>query len=442
MIEPITRVSRPGVRERAILVGLAIYPTTRRVAEDHLAELELLADTAGADAAHTLLQSLPKPDSTWYIGKGKAEEIREMIEEDDSIGLVIVDDDLSPVQVRNLEKKFEVKVIDRSGLILDIFASRARTREARTQVELAQLLYLMPRLTRMWTHLSKQYGGIGTKGPGETQIETDRRIVKTRISHLRGKLEKIETQRETQRKGRDEMFRVSLVGYTNAGKSTLMNELVGESSVHAEDRLFATLDTTVRQVELKAGQTVLLSDTVGFIRKLPSHLVASFRTTLAESREADLLLHVVDVSSPTVMEQIAVVEKTLKDIGAEEIPVLMVLNKIDLLESGDDTLAALQDRYTDAIPISAASGLGVAALRDRISTMVEETYRERTVRVPLEKWHHIAKLHDHVDTLEERFDDEYGYYHFRYSPKITDVVEKALAKSEAVEAPMETEEAE
>ena len=433
MIEPISRATAPGHRERAILVGLAVYPTTRQIAEDHLAELELLADTAGADTVHTFLQTLPKPDSTWYIGKGKAEEIQEIIEADDSIGLVIVDDDLSPVQIRNLERKFEVKVVDRSGLILDIFASRARTREARTQVELAQLLYLMPRLTRMWTHLSKQYGGIGTKGPGETQIETDRRIVKTKIAHLRSKLDKIETQRETQRKGRDEMFRVSLVGYTNAGKSTLMNELVGEQSVHAEDRLFATLDTTVRQVELKPGRTVLLSDTVGFIRKLPPHLVASFRTTLSESRESDLLLHVVDVSSPTVMEQISVVEKTLKDIGAEDIPVLMVLNKVDRLEPESDVLGALTDRYPDAIPIAAISGLGVAALRERIGSIVEETYRERTVRVPLEKWHHIAKLHDHVETLGERFDDEYGYYHFRYSPKIVDQVEQALSRSSAVE---------
>src|SRR5690606_9215480 len=226
--------------------------------------------------------------------------------------------------------------------------------------------------------------------------------------------------------------------YTNAGKSTLMNEFVGEGSVHAEDRLFATLDTTVRQVELKPGRMVLLSDTVGFIRKLPSPPVASFRTPLAEPRESDLLLHVVDGSSPTVMEQISVVDNTLKEIGADDIPVLMVLNKIDLLEPGSEVLRGLTDRYPDAIPISAVSGLGVAALREKIATMVEETYRERTVRVSLEKWHHIAKLHDFVETIEERFDDEYGYYHFRYSPKIIDEVEKALSRSSAVE--METEE--
>ncbi len=434
MIEPITRASRPGVRERAILVGLAVYPTTRRVAEDHLAELELLADTAGADTVQIILQSLPKQDSTWYIGKGKVEEIRELIEGDETIGLVIVDDDLSPVQIRNLEKKLEVKVVDRSGLILDIFASRARTREARTQVELAQLLYLMPRLTRMWTHLSKQYGGIGTKGPGETQIETDRRIIKTRIAHLKGKLAKIETQRETQRKGRDEMFRVSLVGYTNAGKSTLMNELTGEATVHAEDRLFATLDTTVRQVDLKGGRPILLSDTVGFIRKLPSHLVASFRTTLSEAKESDLLLHVVDVSSPTVLEQIAVVETTLKDIGAENIPMMMVFNKVDLLDPDSENLRALLDRYENSVAISAASGLGVAALREQIAARVEETYKERAVRVPLDKWHHVAKLHDTVETLNERFDDTHGYYHFRYSPKIVDHVERALALAGAEES--------
>lgn len=435
LIEKIRRPSRSGPRERAILVGLAVYPTTRRVAEDHLAELELLADTAGADAVEVVLQSLPKQDSAWYIGKGKVEEIKEVLEGDDTIDLVIMDDDLSPVQLRNLETKLEVKVIDRSGLILDIFASRARTREARTQVELAQLLYLMPRLTRMWTHLSKQHGGIGTKGPGETQIETDRRIIKTRISLLKGKLAKIETQRETQRKGRDDMFRVSLVGYTNAGKSTLMNELTGEKTVHAEDRLFATLDTTVRQVDINpGGRPILVSDTVGFIRKLPSHLVASFRTTLSEARESDLLLHVIDISSPTVLEQISVVEKTLKEIDADEVPVLMVFNKVDLLEdSGEDILRALLDKYEGSVAISAASGLGVAALREQVTGIIEETYKERIVKVPLESWHHVAKLHEHVETVNEKFDDEYGYYHFRYSPKLVEHVERALALAGAEE---------
>jgi GTP-binding protein HflX len=251
-------------RERALLVGLALWPVTREETVDHLNELELLADTAGADTVYKVIQSLPRMDSAFFIGKGKAEEIAQMVEEE-GINLVIFDDDLSPVQARNLERVINRKVVDRSGLILDIFAKRARSSEARTQVELAQLQYMMTRLTRQWTHLSKQYGGIGTKGPGETQIETDRRLIRTRIALLREKLEKIDTQRETQRKGREERFRFALVGYTNAGKSTLMNELTG-AGVHAEDRLFATLDSTVRAVELTQGRTVLVSDTVGFIR--------------------------------------------------------------------------------------------------------------------------------------------------------------------------------
>ena len=431
MIEKKLHSPNLKARERAILIGLIVYPTTRQVAEEHIAELELLADTAGADTVHRLVQSLAKPDGATYIGKGKVEEVKEIIEKDESITLVIIDDDLSPVQLRNLEREFELKVVDRSGLILDIFASRARSREARTQVELAQLLYLMPRLTRMWTHLSKQYGGIGTKGPGETQIETDRRIIKTRISHLREKLTKIETQRETQRKGRSEMFRVSLVGYTNAGKSTLMNELVGEREVHAEDRLFATLDTTVRQVEIKSGRTVLLSDTVGFIRKLPSHLLAGFHSTLAEAREADLLLHVVDISSPSVYEQITVVEQTLKEIEAGDIPVLMVFNKIDLLEAQSDRLRDLSDRYAGSMAISAATGLGVHALREQVAEIVEETYSERIIRVPMSHWHHIARLHEWIDPIEKNFDEEHGYLQFRYSPKTHDHVEKALAAANA-----------
>lgn len=417
-------------RERALLIGLAVWPNTRQIAEDHLNELEFLADTAGADTVHKIIQGLPKKDGAWYIGKGKVEEVTALVEEDD-ISLVIVDDDLSPVQIRNLEKAIGRKVIDRSALILDIFASRARTSEARTQVELAQLLYLMPRLTRMWTHLSKQYGGIGTKGPGETQIETDRRIIKTRIAHLREKLARIETQRETQRKGRSEMFRVALVGYTNAGKSTLMNELAGVNTVHAENRLFATLDTTVRAVEVKPGRTVLLSDTVGFIRKLPSHLVASFRSTLAEAREADLLLHVVDSSSPIVKEQIDVVNQTLKDIGAGEVPTLMVFNKADALKPGDETLRALMDAYPEGVAISAMTGLGVHALREKIAGLVEETYRERIVRVPMIRWHHIAKLHEYVDPLEKGFDNEHGYFHFRYSPKMEEQVARVLAAAQA-----------
>lgn len=425
-------------RERALLVGLALWPVTREETVDHLNELELLADTAGADTLHKVIQSLPRMDSAFFIGKGKAEEIAQMVEEE-GINLVIFDDDLSPVQARNLERVINRKVVDRSGLILDIFAKRARSSEARTQVELAQLQYMMTRLTRQWTHLSKQYGGIGTKGPGETQIESDRRLIRTRIALLREKLEKIDTQRETQRKGREERFRFALVGYTNAGKSTLMNELTG-AGVHAEDRLFATLDSTVRAVELTQGRTVLVSDTVGFIRKLPSHLIASFRSTLAEVKEADALIHVVDASSPTVYEQIKVVEETLQSLDVAQIPVLLVFNKIDLLDMHDERFLDLRQRYPDSIAISAQRGLNIGTLRSRMVVLVESTYVDRIVRVPLERYNYLSKIYDYADVLEKQFDDEFAYVTIRFSPKAADHVEHVLAVARAVtvDAPAST----
>lgn len=416
-------------RERAILVGLALWPVTREETVDHLNELELLADTAGADSIHKVIQSLPRKDSAFFIGKGKAEEIAQIVQDED-ITLVIIDDDLSPVQARNLEKMINRKVIDRSGLILDIFAKRARSSEARTQVELAQLQYMMTRLTRQWTHLSKQFGGIGTKGPGETQIETDRRMIRTRIAHLREKLERIDTQRETQRKGREERFRFALVGYTNAGKSTLMNELTG-AGVHAENRLFATLDSTVRAVELTPGRTVLVSDTVGFIRKLPSHLVASFRSTLSEVKEADALLHVVDASAPTVYEQIKVVEETLQSIGAAEIPVIMVFNKIDQLDTQDERFLDLRARYPESIAISAQRGLNVGSLRERMIRLVEDTYVERVVQVPLDRFNALSKIYDVADVIDRQFDETSAFVTLRYSPKMTDHVEHILAVARA-----------
>ncbi len=417
-------------RERALLVGLTVWPEEREVTMEHLAELELLADTAGADTVLKVVQGLPRKDSAFFIGKGKAEELAEIVEEE-KITLVVVDDDLSPVQARNLGRVLERKVIDRSGLILDIFAQRARSSEARTQVELAQLQYMLPRLTRQWTHLSKQFGGIGTKGPGETQIETDRRMIRARIAHLREKLEKIETQRETQRKGRAEHFRTALVGYTNAGKSTLMNEISG-AGVHAENRLFATLDSTVRAVELTPGRTMLLSDTVGFIRKLPSHLVASFRSTLAEAREADLLLHVVDVASPTVRDQIRVVEETLREIEADVVPVLMVFNKVDLLQPGDETLAELRERYPNSVAISAARGLHIQALRAKLVEVMENTFLQRVVRIPLARYSHFTKAFEYVDVIDRVFDEEYATITMRFSPKVTDHVEHILAVAGAV----------
>ncbi|MEO5929716.1 MAG: GTPase HflX [Candidatus Kapaibacterium sp.] len=418
-------------RERALLIGLTVWPETREETQEHLAELELLADTAGADTIAKIIQGLPRKDGAHFIGKGKIEELAELVKEE-NITLVVVDDDLSPVQARNLGKMLDRKVIDRSGLILDIFAQRARSSEARTQVELAQLQYMLPRLTRQWTHLSKQFGGIGTKGPGETQIETDRRMIRARISHLREKLEKIETQRETQRKGRTELFRAALVGYTNTGKSTLMNEITG-AGVHAENRLFATLDSTVRAVELTPGRTVLMSDTVGFIRKLPSHLVASFRSTLAEAKEADVLLHVVDVASPVVREQIAVVEETLKEIEASGIPVVMVFNKVDLLEAGDETLRELQERYPNSVAISASRGLHIQGLRRKLVDLVEATLGDRTIRVPIARYNLLSKIYQYADVLEKAFDEEYAYVKIRYSPKVNDHLGPILAATGAVD---------
>ena len=415
-------------KERAILVGLTVFPETRETTLEHLDELEQLLDTAGGETVMKIVQGLPRQDRASFIGKGKVEELAQLVE-DERVSLVVVDDDLSPMQTRNLERVVNVKVIDRTQLILDIFAGRAQSSEARTQVELAQLQYMLPRLTRQWTHLSKQFGGIGTKGPGETQIETDRRLIRDRITGLREKLEKIETQRETQRKGRAEQFRIALVGYTNAGKSTLMNELAGEH-VHAEDRLFATLDTTVRQVELAPGRKALLSDTVGFIRKLPPNLIASFRSTLAEAKEADVLLHVVDIASPVLFDQMSVVDETLREIGAVGISTLLVFNKVDALED-PDLLAELRERYPDALMISAERGLHINALRERLAEMMESTYVERTVRVPVANANRLAKIHDFADVLDKRYDNEYGYYRIRYSPKLIEHIESLIAFSRA-----------
>ena len=314
--------------EKAVLIGLITPDVTKDQAYEYLDELAFLADTAGAKPVRNFTQKLPHPDNKTFLGKGKIEEVR-LYAEENEIKLIIFDDDLSPSQIRNIEKIFgeETKVLDRSNLILDIFASRAQTAQARTQVELAQYQYLLPRLTRMWTHLERQKGGIGMRGPGETQIETDRRIIKDKIALLKKKLEKIDKQSFTRRKGRQDMIRVALVGYTNTGKSTLMNTLA-KSDIFAENKLFATLDTTVRKVVI-GNLPFLLTDTVGFIRKLPHQLVESFKSTLDEVRESDLLLHVVDISNPKFEEQIEIVNKTIIELGVTDKPILIVFNKID-----------------------------------------------------------------------------------------------------------------
>jgi GTP-binding protein HflX len=313
-------------QERAVLVGVITQYETAEQSKEYLEELQFLVDTAGAETVKIFTQKLQKPDRSTFVGAGRLEDIRAFVTEEE-IDIVVFDDELTPSQLRNIENVLGVKILDRNNLILDIFAGRAQTAQAKSQVELAQLQYLLPRLTRLWTHLERQKGGIGMRGPGESQIETDRRLILEKISLLKEKLKLIDRQNETQRKNRVAMVRVALVGYTNVGKSTIMN-MISKSEVFAENKLFATLDTTVRKVVIE-NVPFLLSDTVGFIRKLPHHLVECFKSTLDEVREADILIHVVDVSHPNFEDQIRTVNETLKDLGVIDKPTITLFNKID-----------------------------------------------------------------------------------------------------------------
>jgi GTP-binding protein HflX len=376
--------------EKTVLVGLIQNDQTSEQVTEYLDELAFLSETAGAMAVKRFTQRLPHPDSRTFVGKGKLEEIKNYVSGKD-ISLVIFDDELTGSQISNIEKELGVKTIDRSDLILDIFASRARTAQAKVQVELAQYQYLLPRLKGMWKHLERQGGGIGTRGPGETEIETDRRIVKDKISLLRKRLAEIDKQSFTQRKERGELIRVALVGYTNVGKSTLMN-LLSKSEVFAENKLFATLDTTTRKVVFE-NTPFLLSDTVGFIRKLPHHLVESFKSTLDEVREADILLHVVDISHPQYEEQIGVVNKTLQELKAFEKPILTIFNKMDLYEEKNfdewlaesvkqEILRELKEKWDAAtenncVFVSAQEKNNIDALRDLILEKVRAMYKIR-----------------------------------------------------------------
>lgn len=389
--------------EKAILVALNTRDLTRETVEEHLDELEMLASTAGAETKIKMIQDRDRMEPAFYIGKGKAEELAQLVELNE-IDLVIFDDDLSPVQVRNLERLINKKIVDRSGLILDIFASRAQTKEAKTQVELAQLQYMLPRLTRAWTHLSKQYGGIGTKGPGETQIETDRRLIRNRISLLKEKLVKIESQRLTKSANRKNFVRASLVGYTNAGKSTLLNTLT-DAGVLAENKLFATLDSTTRSFDLNNNQKVLLSDTVGFIRKLPHHLVASFKSTLNEVREADIILHVVDVSHPFFEDHIQVVENTLKDLKADDKTVLYVFNKVDLLEDRHK-LEFIRNKYKNSIFISASRGINIGKLKEKLTSVVEEAFSEESLEIGYDDSRLVSMIHSLADVISTKYEDD------------------------------------
>ena len=378
------------VEQQAVLVGLIQKENTPEQVTEYLDELQFLAETAGATTVKRFTQRLPHPDSRTFVGKGKLEEIKDYLN-GRNITLVIFDDELTGSQLLNIEKELKVKTIDRSDLILDIFANRARTAQSKVQVELAQYQYLLPRLKGMWTHLERQGGGIGSRGPGETEIETDRRIVKDKISLLRKRLGEIDKQAFTQRKERGEFIRVALVGYTNVGKSTLMN-LLSKSDVFAENKLFATLDTTTRKIVFE-NTPFLLSDTVGFIRKLPHHLVESFKSTLDEVREADILLHVVDVSHPQYEDQIGVVNKTLQELKAFEKPILTIFNKMDLyaertfdewLEDNvkEEILQDLKDKWdqitnNNCVFVSAVEKNNIEALRGQILEKVRNQYQVR-----------------------------------------------------------------
>ena len=371
--------------ETCVLIGLVQNRETREEVAEHLEELAFLATTADAINKRTFVQSLDRPDTRTFVGSGKLQEVKEYVEENE-IDILIFDDELTPTQLRNIEREIpERKILDRPNLILDIFAQRARTAHAKTQVELAQYQYLLPRLTNMWTHLQKQKGGIGMKGPGEKEIETDRRIIRDRIAHLKKELKAIDKQMATQRGNRGALVRVALVGYTNAGKSTLMT-LMSKSDVFAENKLFATLDTTVCKVVLQ-NLPFLLSDTVGFIRKLPHQLIESFKSTLDETRESDLLLHVVDVSHPQFEDHLAVVESTLAEIGSDDKPTMIVFNKVDRIEvepfgpTREDIMAGIRERFErgdrEVIFISAKEKWGMEELRNVVFEAVKEIHVKR-----------------------------------------------------------------
>ncbi|MGB7062925.1 MAG: GTPase HflX [Candidatus Zixiibacteriota bacterium] len=381
-------VAKLRVKEKAILVGVKLPSASRFAVEESLQELALLTETAGGEILESVIQERQKLNPTFFIGKGKTEQIKNLSRRLGA-NIIIFDDDLTPAQVYNLEKSLDTKVIDRSWLILDIFAKRARSKEAKVQVELAQLKYLLPRLTRGWTHLSRQEGGIGTKGPGETQLEVDRRRVNRKIQELEKGLLKIDRERRVQRRKRKDIFKVTLVGYTNVGKSTLFNQLTS-SSVFVEEKLFATLDSTTRLLRIAEngkpleGVKIVVTDTIGFIRKLPHYLVASFKSTLDEVRLADLLLHVADVSHPEFHQHIAKINQVLSELGSLEKPTLMIYNKIDKLGGRFPfSLSPDSERGDDGIFVSARKGIGISDLAERIAEFTKEDWVE--ARIYLEK---------------------------------------------------------
>ena len=390
-----------------MLVGAPLKRAgARRAADEHLRELEELADTAGAVVVGQVMQQLDKPHPGTYLGSGKIDELRDMVA-DRSASLVIFDDELSPSQGKNIEDAVGQRVVDRAELILDIFATRARTAEAKMQVELAQLEYMLPRLTRMWTHLEKFRGGIGMRGPGETQLETDRRLINQRIKLLKERLRDVQKGRVVQRQSRQKEFKASLVGYTNAGKSSILSSLTGGQDIFIEDRLFATLDPLTREVDVGEAK-VLVTDTVGFIRKLPHHLVASFRATLEETAEADLLLHVIDASQPTWEDQRIVVEQVLEELGVGDRPRLLVFNKVDLLD--EETLLALQERIgrlvKNAVFVSALQEGGLEPLRRALGMAIRARRPLAEIRLSAGDGKLLAEIHRSGEVIDQRTDGD------------------------------------
>jgi GTP-binding protein HflX len=415
-------------KERALLVGVIYRHHTQEVIEDHLEELSLLADTAGADIVDTVTQKIQKINPAFFIGKGKAEQLMGQAKEL-KIDLIIFDDDLSPTQTKNYQKLSEnIKVIDRSGLILDIFKNHARTKESKTQVELAQLQYLLPRLTRMWTHLERQMGGIGTRaGAGETQIEVDRRLIRTRISKLKSELVKIETERNVQRKRRKSEFKVAMVGYTNAGKSTLLKALSG-SDVYIADQLFATLDTTIRSVNIDSTHSFLLGDTIGFIRKLPHHLVASFHSTLKESTTADLILIVLDGSSPSIMEHYNIIINVLDQINADKIPHLVIFNKLDLIIENHQ-IDYLKGKFPDGLFISAAQFLALDSLLKKIKSEMEKRFKTIELFIPYRDGKSISSVQEGVEVMSKKSNENGIHFLIKGNRSRIEQIQKIIGNS-------------
>jgi GTP-binding protein HflX len=416
--------------ERALLVGAPLKRAgARKSLDEHLRELARLADTAGAVVVGELTQQLDRPHPGTYLGKGKLEELKTMVREKD-VSLIIFDDELTPSQGNNVEQMIGTRVVDRAELILDIFATRARSSEAKMQVELAQLEYTLPRLTRMWTHLEKFRGGIGVRGPGETQLETDRRLINHRIKLLKQRLVHVQQNRAVQRQSRAGSFKASLVGYTNAGKSSILRGMTGSADVFVEDRLFATLDPLTREVDLGENADVLLTDTVGFIRKLPHHLVASFRATLEETRDADLLLHVVDASHPLWEEQRLVVDQVLLDLGLHEQPVLLVFNKTDLLS--EDALLHLQERVLGLVPnaifVNTTSDEALDPLRRALRHAVRAKRPVAEVWMSSGDGRMLAEIHAQGEVLEQRTEGDQLVVRARLPERLRGRLEQAGAR--------------